>query len=312
MSTPIIKVRDIAFPRLSVPDLDQAEAFLLDFGLTRSARTDTALYMRGSGPNHHVHVCELGESAALLGFAFYADSLGDLETLAQASGASVEDTGEPGGGSRVRLTDPNGYVVDVVHGIEEVEPGKDRSLPLNLGGRVERKSAVKRVLGQLPVVRRLGHAGINVPDTEATFAWYQRHLGLLHSDVIAIDGLTIAMFCRCDRGEELTDHHTFLVALSMDGTTGLNHASWEVADLDDIWLGYDRLHAGGHQHSWGVGRHTLGSQVFDYWRDPWGQIHEHFTDGDLVNDSHQVSHGGPEGAASQWGPTMPEDFGHTA
>ena len=32
----------------------------------------------------------------------------------------------------------------------------------------------------------------------------------------------------------------------------------------------------------GVGRHVLGAQVFDYWRDPWGHVLEHFTDGDLL------------------------------
>ena len=42
----VIKVKDIAYVRLRAPDLDEAELFLTDFGLTRSARTDTALYMR--------------------------------------------------------------------------------------------------------------------------------------------------------------------------------------------------------------------------------------------------------------------------
>ena len=30
---PVVKVRDIAFGRLQSPDLDQAEQFLLDFGM---------------------------------------------------------------------------------------------------------------------------------------------------------------------------------------------------------------------------------------------------------------------------------------
>ena len=27
----------------------------------------------------------------------------------------------------------------------------------------------------------------------------------------------------------------------------------------------------------------LGSQIFDYWRDPWGHTVEHWTDGDLLD-----------------------------
>ena len=30
------------------------------------------------------------------------------------------------------------------------------------------------------------------------------------------------------------------------------------------------LAARGYPHAWGVGRHILGSQIFDYWRDPFG------------------------------------------
>jgi len=43
-----------------------------------------------------------------------------------------------------------------------------------------------------------------------------------------------------------------------------------VADLDDLMAGHDRLKIGGRHAGMGVGRHLLGSQVFDYWRDPWG------------------------------------------
>ena len=61
MSDPIIKVKDVMFPRFTAPDLDAAETFLTDFGMERSARTDTALYMRGVDGDHHVHVTELGD-----------------------------------------------------------------------------------------------------------------------------------------------------------------------------------------------------------------------------------------------------------
>ena len=57
---PIIKVRDVAFPRLQAPDLDRMESFLIDFGMVRAHRTEDALYMRGLGPAPVVHVTHLG------------------------------------------------------------------------------------------------------------------------------------------------------------------------------------------------------------------------------------------------------------
>ena len=69
------------------------------------------------------------------------------------------------------------------------------------------------------------------------------------------------------------------------------------------------LESKGYKLAWGVGRHVLGSQIFDYWRDPWGRIHEHWTDGDVVNNAHNGGRWDAEvGLNNQWGPAFPEDF----
>jgi len=103
MTMPVIKVRELAYGRLRAPDLDAMEEFLTHFGLTRSARTPTALYMRGTDPRHHLHVTEKGDPA-FVGFAYLAAGEEDLARLAKAPGASVvESIDEPGGGQRVRL-----------------------------------------------------------------------------------------------------------------------------------------------------------------------------------------------------------------
>ena len=118
----MIKIRDIAYVRFRAPDLDLMEAFLCDFGLVRSARTDTALYMRGADSAHHLHITELGEPG-YISHAFYAKSNEDLNTISKVRGASpVERIDEPGGGRRVTLTDPDGFRVEIVHGIEELKP----------------------------------------------------------------------------------------------------------------------------------------------------------------------------------------------
>ena len=39
----------------------------------------------------------------------------------------------------------------------------------------------------------------------------------------------------------------------------------------------------GYTPSWGVGRHILGSQVFDYWYTPDKFMIEHYSDGEFPN-----------------------------
>ena len=116
------KVTDIAYGRLRAPDLDVMEEFLTRFGMHRSDRTANALYMRGTDPAHHLHITEKGDPK-FVGLAYYVESEDDLKRLAKAPGATgVETIDEPGGGKRVRLTEPNGYQIEVVCGIEQVAP----------------------------------------------------------------------------------------------------------------------------------------------------------------------------------------------
>ena len=58
-----INIQDVAYTAYQVPDLELMEKFLLDFGMTRSARTDNSLFMRGSGANHHIHVFTVADNA---------------------------------------------------------------------------------------------------------------------------------------------------------------------------------------------------------------------------------------------------------
>src|SRR5712691_9248446 len=130
---PVIKAFDLAYGRLRSPDLDKQEEFLTDFGMVRADRTKNALYMRGSDAPHHIHVTEQGEPR-YIGIAVHAAGIEDLERLSRVEGASaVENIDEPGGGKRVRLTDPDGYQVEVVHGMEMLDPIRVPRPPVNSG-----------------------------------------------------------------------------------------------------------------------------------------------------------------------------------
>ena len=69
-----IKAQDIAYGRLTAPDLDLMEEFLTRFGMSRVERTSTALYMRGTDPSHHIHVTEKGapRSSSATSISFWA------------------------------------------------------------------------------------------------------------------------------------------------------------------------------------------------------------------------------------------------
>jgi catechol 2,3-dioxygenase-like lactoylglutathione lyase family enzyme len=306
MADPIIRVHDVAFPRFAAADLDEMETFLSTFGMRTAARSDDALYMRGTDGDI-VHVTHRGEPA-FLGLAFTA-ARDDLDRLAAATGAPVEALGEPGGGFVVHLTDPDGRQVDVVAGSAAAEPiAVHGHAPLNVGARRARVDELQRVPTGASQVKRFGHAALKTTSLRALAEWYAATLGLLVSDdlYLATPEESIGRFMRCDRGDEGADHHTLLILET--GEVRLGHCAWEVADFDDLMAGHDHLLAAEHRHYWGIGRHVLGGQVFDYWKDPLGFTVEHWTDSDLLTAA------APAGARSlvepinQWGPPPPADL----
>jgi catechol 2,3-dioxygenase-like lactoylglutathione lyase family enzyme len=310
-----VKVKDIAYGRLQAPDLDVMEEFLTNFGMVRAARTATALYMRGTDPAHHLHVTEKGP-AKFIGLAWYAQNEEVLKAAAKLPGASgIETIDEPGGGRRVRLKEPNGYQIEIVHGIEALPPVPVRYQQVNSGVEpIKRAGETMRLRKGPSQVKRIAHGVIASPDVLGTTKWFRENLGLIRSDDVYIgtpDNI-LGTFSRADCGDEYVDHHAFFCF--KHDHAGLNHLSFEVHDIDDVFLGHEHLkRLGKYGHLWGIGRHLLGSQVYDYWADPWGRGHEHWADSDRLN----AKNGGnmvpiEEGLASQWGEQPPEKFMHLA
>lgn len=305
----IIRIEDIAYVRFSAPDLGAMATFLSEFGIETRREGDT-LYGRGTGPAPFVHVTHLGEPR-FIGLGFRAESVADLETLAKAEGVTVAASDRPGGGRIVTLADPDGFRVDVIAGdtplAETILPVREAT---NDGRATPRTNAVKRVAAGPAHVKRLGHCVLNVTDFRTSERWYKERFGFITSDEITIEGLpdSLGAFMRCDRGDQPTDHHTlFLVGA---GSPKFNHAAFEVADFDDLMAGHQHLKDKNRSHEWGIGRHILGSQIFDYWRDPWGHAVEHWTDGDRINaafGSHKADI--KELLGTQWGPGAPPTMG---
>jgi hypothetical protein len=267
--------------------------------------------MRGTDPAPHIHVTEKGEPG-FVGLAYYAASLDDLKRLASSPGASaVESVDEPGGGKRVRLREPNGYQVEVLYGVKKLKPISVKRQPLNMGqDSLKRAGTVLRLPPGASRVKRIGHGVMAVPDVKTTVAWFREMLGFIGSDDVyegSEDNL-IGSFNRFNRGSTYVDHHALFCIRNT--RAGLNHLSFEVQDLDDVFMGHEHLaRLGKYEHMWGIGRHLLGSQVYDYWADPWGRVHEHWSDTDRLNAKNGTNLiSVEEGFRSQWGERAPQKF----
>lgn len=309
---PIIKVKDIAYGRLKSPDLDAQEEFLTEFGMVRVERTNDALYMRGTDGDQFIHVTHKADKPSWVGFAYNAASEEDLETISKAPGASgIENMDEPGGGKRVRLTEPNGYQIEVIYGQAKHEPIPVRYQKVNSGPEGEsRAGELMRIHTGRSRVKRIGHGVMGATNINETVGWFRETLGFIGSDDVYVgekDNL-MGSFSRCDQGENFVDHHVFFCIQS--DKAGLNHLSYEVHDVDDVFTGHEHMRSlDKYEHMWGLGRHILGSQVYDYWADPYGRIHEHWSDSDrlnVANGSNLVS--AEEGLGSQWGEPPPQKF----
>ena len=306
-TTRAIALAHLIFER---PDLDRAGQFLEDFGLVRCQRDAQTLYLRGTATAPYCYRIHKAERARFVGAAFRVASRNDLENLAALPGASsVEAAPGPGGGWRVTMCDPSGFLVEALCEQQAAEALPQRGpLHFDFGGALARINGTQRPLVQPPEIIRLGHFVVEVADYQATSAWYTQHFGLIPSDVQLLpDGSPAVTFFRLDLGDTPADHHS--LALAQGFAALYSHSAFEVVDADAVGMGQRVLRERGWKHAWGMGRHILGSQIFDYWQDPWGDKHEHYCDGDLFSSErptgfHRVS----REAMAQWGPAMPASF----
>ena len=274
-----IRILDIAYPRIRAPDLDVMEEFLVDFGMVKVARTDTALYMRGTGPAHHIHITEKGEPG-FASLAYYARSEEDLHRAAELPDAvsPVRDIDEPGGGRRVYLREPiNGFMIEVVHGIETLpelpveyrSPKWEPDVMSSIGNPSRLKFGPAHI-------RRISHGVVATPHLKPTLAWFRDTFGLLCTDEFYMGSREnlLGGFYRLDRGDEPVDHHVLNVYWN-ETKAGLQHASFVTENVEDLLIGHSHLtRLNKYKHIRGVGYHPPGGQIFDYWLNPFGQMHE--------------------------------------
>lgn len=148
---------------------------------------------------------------------------------------------------------------------------------------------------------RIGHCLIFSPDVDRQIDFYTRVLGLRLADRSASN----IAFLYSPHG---SDHHVLAIARS--DRPGFHHASFEVANVDEIGIGAIRMAERGFSKGWGFGRHFLGSNYFHYVRDPWGGFAEYFCDIDYIpaGCDWEVRNVDPRFSLHLWGPDVPPYF----
>ena len=309
---PVIKVVDIAWLEFEKPDLTRAEAFARAFGFQTAQRGAGELQLRGTDAGGPCVIVRRGQRTRFTGVAFRARDEVDVLRLADKSGATTRPLPESVGGLSVDLVDPSGMPVRVVAGMHDQPrlPGQQPHT-FNFGHNVQRTNTSQRPPRVPARVQRLGHLVLQSTKYLQALNWYLDNLGMIVSDFQFFPGQRergpAMSFIRCDCGTTPTDHHTLAIALGP--ANRYVHSAYQVSDLDALAAGGEYLRERGYFRSWGIGRHIQGSQIFDYWRDPDGFLVEHFTDGDMFDNT--LEPGWAPLTASglaQWGPPATRDF----
>lgn len=301
---------EIAQVTYAAPDLSLMQQFMTDFGLVCVEKTDEVLYMRGSGEQHHIHVTHKAEKQCFIGASIEVSSLEDLEALAKLEGSSaVNESTEPGGGFEVTMYMPDGFEIKAIWGRKKHDDVTERkAFDFNHAHAKPRCNESIRVKCKPAQAIKLGHIVLHVSNHDESVRWLEERFDLLHSDYFAPpgeEGPIVGTFLRFNHENKQVDHHAILILQS--DWVGVHHCSFEVIDLDAVMTSHDYLLSKGYQLDCGVGRHMLGSQIFDYWKDPFGFRVEHYTDGDMLDQHAEPTvFNGTATETTQWGmaPTL--------
>jgi len=299
---PLGRAVELAFLRWEKRALAPTERFWRDFGMHVVESGPQHLLARGTGQAACIAVAARGREDRFIGPAFRMSDDTDLDVYIKTLKAKQLSPEQiPGGGRGVELLDPVGRSVWLLQGQARAEPLPNRAPVTALTNSAVDSPRVNRTV-RTPIepakVIRLGHVVLQTVDFAAMTAWYLRVLGLIPSDVQYLaDGSPNLAFCRLNLGDTPADHHTLVIVGAIEEK--YEHSAYEVIDLDALGQGYQVLRAQGYRHAWGIGRHLLGSQLFDYWRDPDGFELEHYTDGDLFTADAEAAYS-PFDMGSLW------------
>jgi len=300
---------ELAFLRWEKRRLAPTDAFWRDFGMHIVSKSPERLVARAAGPAPCIAMVVQGPHDRFVGPAFRMSDDTDLDRyVKELGGRALAPESIPGGGQGIEVFDPSGRSVWLLQGQSQVEPLSVREAVVAATNTAQHRPRVNRMV-RTPIepacIVRLGHVVLQTVDFPRMADWYLKVLGLIPTDVQYLaDGSANLAFCRLNLGEQPADHHTVVLVGGIEEK--YEHSAYEVIDLDALGQGQQVLRAHGYRHMWGIGRHLLGSQLFDYWFDPDGFEYEHYTDGDLFTADFETAYSPLEfGGIWAWGEDAP-------
>ncbi|MBN9759506.1 extradiol dioxygenase, type I [Pseudonocardia sp. Ae406_Ps2] len=259
----VVQLRSLRSATLRTPALRESADFYAQVWGLETTDTDTgAVWLRGTGPEHHILQLVDGDSAGLDKIAFAVGTSAEVDAAAR----ELERRGIPvvagpgpldqaGGGYGLRLVDPEGRLVELSCDTHAVVPGDPE-------GRAARP-------------RKLAHVVLNTVDIDAACSFYTGVLGMRISDWSEHQ----MAFLRCGVGPT-ADHH--VIAFNQAAWTSINHVAYEMGSIDHFMRGVGRLRHHELLPLWGPGRHGPGNNTFSYFADPAGLVCEYTSEVDQV------------------------------
>jgi catechol 2,3-dioxygenase-like lactoylglutathione lyase family enzyme len=300
---PAAGIHSIDHFALTVPDLDEAERFLNAFSL-RTKRNPHDLEVRAHGDEHLWCRILQGKDPkkhlAYVSLGCYPSDIDTLRAQVESAGGSITAPASPALADGFWFRDIDGTLIQVKVALKTMPDSKaaltSEGCPAGSRGAPARSQAP----GIEPT--RLCHLALFTPSVSRAAEFYQRALGV----VLADRSRDLIAFTY---GRHGSDHH--LLAFLGGGGPGLHHSSWDVGGISAIGLGAERLRGAGYTHQWGLGKHVLGSNFFNYTRDAWGTWWEHICHIDYIPRGASWEGGDydEENGFYLWGPAVPADFG---
>lgn len=281
---------------LGVPNRAQSSGFFSSFGLTTAG---DGWFATRDGGNQIELVDAPARSLKRLGVG--ADSPDDLARIA----GRVQETGL---GTVAEQTDTRLLLIEPVTSLPvEVTVAEPYAtaieLPsLNAPGQVGRMDVpADTVLDSTRAQpSNLTHVVYATPDQPTTLRFFTEVLGFEISD--AIPG--IIAFIRCGQL-----HHN--VAIQAGPVAYPHHIAFEMDTIDDVVrCGQHMVDEDPERHTWGLGRHAIGSNWFWYLRDPSGLFVEYTADIDRISaqDLYQPKDWEGHEFLYSYGPAVPQEF----
>lgn len=252
---------------LAVYDINESAAFYKNaWALEEVAREGDTLYMRAAGKEHHILTLHERPRAGLVAVNFAAPDRETIDALhAKAKAMHCEVVSAPaelpkiaGSGYGFEVKTPEGHLLRISNGVLHHD----------------------RAIGDESRPTVLNHVVLNSVEQDKQMRFFFDVLGFKFSDCNGFMN-----FIRCS-----ANHHS--IAFAQSHGPSLNHAAFEMKDVNSLMAGVGRMKLADQEVGWGIGKHAgPGRNIFAYFVDPNGFTIEYTTEVEQVDDTYE-SHGG--------------------